>query len=192
MAEKNTVSIGASGLLLWNRLIWLTVGAAFLLFACFHFSFAERCTRARSVQEDATDRAPTSFPAVSFVIHEAPWTKFLASAKTHFLGIVKSTAFGIILLAALLVFLPPMIARARNEYFNTLPVTYSVLQIITSSLYLFFIVTITYYAGVLVWRDRDQRMDEIVDSSPPPSGWLTFPGSPRCWWRSCWCSCWRW
>jgi ABC-type transport system involved in multi-copper enzyme maturation permease subunit len=173
VAEMNTVSMGASGLLLWNRLIWLAVGAAFLLFAYFRFSFAERRIRARSVQEDAAEKAATSFPAVSFVLHEAPWTKFLASAKIHFLGIVKSTAFAIILIAALLIFLPPMIARARNEYFNTLPVTYSVLQLITGSLYVFFIVTITYYAGVLVWRDRDQRMDEIVDSLPTPE-WLAY------------------
>jgi hypothetical protein len=32
---------------------------------------------------------------------------------------------------------------------------------------------ITYYAGVLVWKDRDRRIDEIVDSLPTPE-WVAY------------------
>ena len=38
---------------------------------------------------------------------------------------------------------------------------------------MFIIAIITYYAGVLVWKDRDQRMDEIVDSLPTPE-WVAY------------------
>ena len=30
------------------------------------------------------------------------------------------------------------------------------------------IIVITFYAGVLVWKDKDERMDEIVDATPVP------------------------
>ena len=67
VAEKNTVSIGRSGLLLWNRLLWVAVGAAFLAFAYFRFSFTERRTKARRVHDDAAEvpAAFTPLPAVS-------------------------------------------------------------------------------------------------------------------------------
>jgi hypothetical protein len=113
-------------------------------------------------------------PAVFFVVREAPGAKFLASVKIHLLGILKSTVFVIILIAALLNCVPSIIFSAREGYGNsTLPVTYWILQIISGSLYMFILAIITYYAGVLVWKDRDRRMDEIVDSLPTPE-WVAY------------------
>jgi len=176
VAEKNTLSMGASGLLLWNRLLWVAVGAAFLAFAYFRFSFTEKRTRARRVHDDAAEAAAAvmPLPAVSFAVHEAPWTKVMASVKIDLLGILKSTVFVVILVAALLNCVPSIALSAREGFGNsTLPVTYWILEIITSTLYLFIIAIITYYAGVLVWKDRDQRMDEIVDSLPTPE-WVAY------------------
>src|SRR5208337_735844 len=62
VAEKNTLSMGASGLLLWNRLLWIAVGAAFLAFAYFRFSFTERRTKARRVHDDAAEVAAAVLP----------------------------------------------------------------------------------------------------------------------------------
>jgi ABC-type transport system involved in multi-copper enzyme maturation permease subunit len=176
VAEKNTLAIGASGLLLWNRLIWLAVGAAFLAFAYFRFSFTERRAKARRVQDDAAQVAApaTPLPAVSFALREAPGAIFLASVKVHLLGLLKSTVFVIILIAALLNSIPSIILSAREGYGNTtLPVTYWILDIISSTLYQFVFAIIIYYAGVLVWKDRDRRMDEIVDSLPTPE-WVAY------------------
>src|SRR5271167_4606476 len=35
VAEKNTISLGLSGLMLWNRLLWIGVGVLFLIFAYY-------------------------------------------------------------------------------------------------------------------------------------------------------------
>src|SRR5271154_4940571 len=45
VADKNRLAIGYSGLLLWNRLIWLAVGAAIFAFAYWRFRFEERAGR---------------------------------------------------------------------------------------------------------------------------------------------------
>jgi ABC-type transport system involved in multi-copper enzyme maturation permease subunit len=176
VAEKNTISMGASGLLFWNRLLWVAVGAAFLAFAYFRFSFTERRSKVQRVGDDADEGATavTPLPAVSFTRRDAPGTTFLASLKIHLLGILKSTVFVVVLLAALLNCVPSIILSAREGFGNsTLPVTYWVLEIIAASLYLFVIAIITYYAGVLVWKDRDQHLDEIVDSLPAPE-WIAY------------------
>ena len=176
VAEKNTLAIGASGLLLWNRVLWLAVGGAFLAFAYFRFSFAERRTRAKRVRNDAVVPAPSvaSAPAVPAAFSEALWPKFFASFKMHLLGIVKSTVFVIVLLAGLLNCVPSIILSAREGYGNsTLPVTYWILEIINSELNVFILAIITFYAGALAWKDRERRMDEILDSLPTPE-WLAY------------------
>jgi len=176
VAEKNTLAIGASGLLLWNRLLWLAVGGAFLAFAYFRFSFAERRSRSRRVQDEATALMPvaTPIPAASITFSAAPWSKFRASVKIHLLGLLKSTVFVILLIAALLNCVPSVILSAREGFGNsTLPVTYWILDVIAGTLYLFILAIITFFAGVLVWKDRDQHMDEIADSLPTPE-WVAY------------------
>jgi ABC-2 type transport system permease protein len=176
VAEKNQLAIGYSGLLLWNRLLWLGVGVLFLLFAYSRFSFAERRKKSArpkaEVEREAVVAAPIQFLRVTF--QEAGWKKFLGSTRIHFLGIVKSTPFIVILVAGLLNCVPSIALNATQNFgVSTLPVTYSILEIISGTLYIFIVAMITYYAGVLVWKDRDTRMDEISDSLPTPE-WVAF------------------
>jgi ABC-type transport system involved in multi-copper enzyme maturation permease subunit len=177
VAEKNTLAMGASGLLLSNRLLWMAVAAAFLAFAYSRFSFTERRSKARRISDDAVSVAPavTPLPAgISATLREAPGTVFLASVKIHLAGILKSTVFIVLLIAALLNTVPNIILSAREGYgVSTLPVTYWILQLIAGTLYMFVLAIITYYAGVLVWKDRDQRIDEIVDSLPTRE-WIAY------------------
>ncbi len=65
VADKNTLTLGYSGLMLWNRLIWLGVGALVFAFAYWRFSFAERSTKpGKKGKEEATpDLAAIAIPA---------------------------------------------------------------------------------------------------------------------------------
>ena len=47
------------------------------------------------------------------------------------------------------------------------------LELIAGTLYMFLIAMITYYAGVLVWEERDSNNDEVQDALPVPE-WPTF------------------
>src|SRR5215469_677306 len=146
---------------------------AIFALAYWRFSFAERKKRIRTSQL-ATDKATTAavVPQVSF--REAPWRKYLASLRIHFFGVVKSTVFIVVLLAALLNCIPAVALNASEGYGNSsFPVTHWILQIIAGTLYMFIVAIITYYAGILVWKDRDVRMDEITDSLPSPE-WVSF------------------
>jgi len=174
VAEKNTISAGLSGVLLWNRLLWLGVGVAVFAFAYYRFSFAERRTKARSDSAENVKGLVAAIPIPNVSFHDAPFSKYLASVRIHFWGVVKSTAFIVIMLAALLNCIPSVAFNAAQGYGNsTFPVTYWILDIIAGTFYAFLIALITYYAGVLVWKDRDTRMDEISDSLPSPE-WVSY------------------
>jgi ABC-type transport system involved in multi-copper enzyme maturation permease subunit len=170
VAEKNTLTIGYSGLLLWNRLIWLAVAAAIFAFAYSRFRFEERAGRGRKVRDDVEQAAAVAInlPAVRQAFGlGAQWAQFRGSFKVEFLGLVKSTSFIVITCAALLNVIPSLILSASEGYGNTsFPVTYRLIEIIQGSLYMFLIGMLTYYAGTLVWKERDARMDEIEDALP--------------------------
>ena len=85
-----------------------------------------------------------------------------------------SIPFIIIMLAGGINCLLALMFNATEGYGNhTLPVTFWVLDLIRGTLYLFVIVVVTFYAGALVWKDKDERMDEIVDAAPVPE-WISY------------------
>src|SRR5215472_11644308 len=173
VAEKNTLAAGYSGHLLWNRLLWIGVAVIIFALAYWRFSFAERKKKARAAKDGSEKQAARAgLPQVSF--HDSPWRKYLASLRIHFLGVVKSTVFIVILLAALLNCIPAVAINASEGYGNSsFPVTHWILQIIAGTLYMFIVTIITFYAGNLVWKDRDLRVDEITDSLPAPE-WVSY------------------
>jgi hypothetical protein len=171
VAEKNKLAIGYSGLLLWNRLIWLTVGAGIFAFAYSRFRFEERAGgKKKKVHEDeertsvVAMHVPEAHQTFGF---GAQWAQFWGSLRVEFLGLVKSVSFIVITCGALLNCIPNLIFNASEGFGNTsLPVTYRLIEIIQGTLYLFLLSMITYYAGVLVWKERDAGMDEIHDALP--------------------------
>jgi hypothetical protein len=52
VAEKNTLSVGWNGLMLWNRLLWIGVGLAVFLFGHFRFSFSEKKAKAKTFEPE--------------------------------------------------------------------------------------------------------------------------------------------
>ena len=46
VAERNTHAVSLTGVLLWNRVVWVGVGALIFAFAYWRFSFSERAVRA--------------------------------------------------------------------------------------------------------------------------------------------------
>ena len=175
VADMNTHSVGLDGLMLWNRIIWVTVGAIVFLVSAMRFSFAEKKTSFRPEPAEspvASPAAGTAFPP--FHLDDSSWQRFLSSVKIHFLGMAKSVFFVVIMALSLLNCVPALMLNATEGYGNSsLPVTYSIIRIISGTLYFFLLIIITYCAGVLVWKDRDQHMDEITDSLPT-SEWVSY------------------
>ncbi len=172
VVEKNSLSVGFTGMLLWNRLLWMSVSAVIFVFAYRRFRFAERTERKK--KNKAKLEAPQVnrvMPAVEFGYGvSAQIQQFLATLRVEFWGLVKSTSFIVIAAAALLNMIPSLILAASEGYGNSsLPVTYWILDLIQGTLYLFLIGIITYYAGVMVWKERDAHMDEIQDALPHPN-----------------------
>jgi len=175
VAEKNGVAMGLQGMMLWNRLLWLAVGAGIFTSTAWRFSFSDRSKKGQAAANEEAVNKSVEIPQVQIARGSTvAWTQLRRLIAFEFRGLVKTTSFIVLLVAALLNTVPSIILAAREGYGNgSYPVTYWILDIIRGSLYLFTISMITYYAGVLVWRERDARMDEIEDVTPHPS-WIRY------------------
>jgi ABC-type transport system involved in multi-copper enzyme maturation permease subunit len=174
VAERNQKVLGWEGLMLWNRLLWLGVGALIFAFTYQRFRFAERARKGKAVEEAPAPSAATTVPVWNAATRRNAFTELMGMLRFEFWGLVKTTSFIVLASAALLNAVPAIIFSAREGYGNsTYPVTYFIVEVIQGSLYLFMISMITYYAGLLVWRERDARMDEIEDVTPSAS-WTRY------------------
>jgi ABC-type transport system involved in multi-copper enzyme maturation permease subunit len=174
VADKNTLFVSFSGLFLWNRLIWMGVGCAAFALAYSRFSFAERRTKNKAIEPD---EQPAIVPAAAPTPHphltDSPWAEFLGSFGIHFRGMAKNTAFVVVVMIAGLFCILALAFATTLLNNQTFPVTYWVIDQIRGALNFLLIVVITYFAGALVWRDRDERMDEIADATPTPE-WVSY------------------
>ncbi len=175
VADKNTHLLSFSGMLLWNRLLWVAVGLLVFVFAYWRFSFSERAGRASkklaAEKESArTDTPPLDFGKVTYNFgFGARLRQFLGIVRVEYRRLLKSVVFIIITVFALINCLLSLIFNARQGFgLTTRPVTYMLVLIIVGSLYLFLVPIITYFAGVLVWEERDTRIDEVNDALPVP------------------------
>lgn len=171
IAEKNRLSAGLSGLLLWNRVLWLSVSAMIFAGAYWRFSFEERATkppkRKASKQDRATAIRPLAVSVAPVFGTRTDVLQFLNSVRIEFLGLVKSVSFIVITIAALLNCVPTLLLSGTEGYgLSSFPVTYRLIELIQGTLYLFLFAMLTFYAGVLVWKERDANIEDISDALP--------------------------
>jgi hypothetical protein len=171
VAEKNTATIGyGDHLLLLNRLIWVSAGLLIFAFAYYRFRFEERASKKKTKPNREEVTAPGTLARAP--LHEsfgvsAQLAQFWGTLKVEFFSLVKSTSFIVITVAALLNCVPSLALSNTEGYGNTFfPVTYRLIEVIQGTLFMFLLGMITFYAGVLVWKERDSGMDEIHDALP--------------------------
>lgn len=177
--DKNTMSIGYEGLLLMNRLIWMGMGVLVLIFTYFRFSFSEKSSvsKKRKKNEENIEVSPLR----SWVPLVTVKPKFNAGltfqqirsqVKLETISILKNTAFIVIIIFGAINLISSMQFATDQGYgLTSFPVTYQVIDIIQGSFYLFIIAIITFYSGVIVWKERDNKVNDIYDALPY-SDWM--------------------
>jgi hypothetical protein len=175
VAERNEWLVPFTGALLWNRLLWLGAAAVILVFASWRFRFQHGGERLRSARRDE-DLSPAAsalpVPATENrdfrALRSLPGSIWLNLKET-----VKNVYFLVIVLAGVLFMV--LAARQLGSIYGTetYPVTASIVEVVGGSFTLFVLIIITFYAGEIVWRERDANMQQIYDVLPIPN-WLPF------------------
>ncbi|CAN5321814.1 M1 family metallopeptidase [soil metagenome] len=178
-ADRNTLLPPLQGLLLWNRLLWLAVGAALFALAYGLFRFESKGSKTASAtpkKTAAADPAPAAKPlAAPNHSRHASWLQFKALTRFDMAFVFRSPAFFVLLLLGVFNAIGSFTLTGESRGVNYLPVTRAVVEALLGSFNLIPIIIAVYYAGELVWRDRERRIHEIVDATAAPSWAFLVP-----------------
>jgi ABC-2 type transport system permease protein len=180
VAQKNHQQLPVEGVLLWNRLIWVGVGAVVTAigFGAFRMEAVTSTARKRIATDPdsmvAASPGVASIPATTLDHSTAAYVRMLPGLTRLYLGeIVRSPRFLTVVLGGVLLVVGNATTLGVVYGTNSYPITYKVLDLVSGLFSLFVLVVTAIYVGELVWRERDARMEEITDSTPAPT-WLPF------------------
>ncbi len=178
--ERNAVIPALSGLLLWNRAGVLAISAGMLALAYGLFHSDERSKPARGPAK--AQRAERARPTFADLTHPKPrfdlrtaWAQLAARSKLDMGQVFLSPAF-IVLLALGLINSAASLWMLDQIYGTDIyPVTRMMIEVLEGAFTLFPIIVAIYYAGDLVWRERDRGTHEMVEAAPVPDWAFVVP-----------------
>ncbi len=173
--ELDTRLIPLRGDFLLNRAFWVLVGGLLVALTVWRFDPYPRSQRGRgSDRESAIRRNVRHIPVTPQVLTSAtPLRQFRLRARFEVLRVMRSVPF--LLLVVFAIWNTIAIARMIDPVFGSppLPLTRVLINALGQSFWLFVTIIVVFYAAELVWRERQSRVDQIVDSLPVPS-WVFF------------------
>jgi hypothetical protein len=178
--ERNSRMVWLEDVYLLNRVLWSSFALAGLLLGYWRFHFI--ATIDSGASGAGTSRGEGEIPlhlsATSTSTQEAPdfqarslgWL-LLKMSWLNLRETTKNIYFLVIVLAGVLMMFASALDLGSMFGTTTYPVTYLVLESVSETFALFMMVITTFYAGELVWREREARMAQMLDALPMPS-WL--------------------
>lgn len=176
-ADSNGRMPDLVGPLLYNRMIWIPVAAAFLGLAWFTFRFEARAGRARKTAPAAEAAPPPPsrrLPSPRKGLDVA-WAQLSKRTRFEMGQVFKSPAFVVLLLLGLFNSLGGLILGDELSGSKLYPVTRWVIGTLAGSFSFLVVIVAVFYAGELVWRERERKTHEIVDATAVPDWAFVVP-----------------
>lgn len=177
--DKNTLHIGWNSILGLNRVLWVTVSMTIMSLATLVFSTSDRRqdgARKVSAKRPIVAKALAPLGPVTLMPEglSRSLSQFAAHVRNDFRGVVRSTVFIVLVFATLLLVAPPLMLDISTPYGQkSYPVTYLQIERIRGSMSIFVFAILAFFAGVLVWREREAKLHEI-SGAYPYANWTAY------------------
>lgn len=179
--EKNKLVPSLDGALLWNRILWVSIGVASLAAAYPLTSLSARAGRKsrkkKTIDDDEALPATTDLTVAMRGVHQAfgaatQLRQFLSQTRLEVRNIVLSVPFAVLLLLGLFSVTGSAIGNLGNIFGTPVyPTTAVMVDIINGAFSLSLVSVLIYYAGELMVREKSVRINEILDAMPFPN-WI--------------------
>lgn len=177
-AERNTLTPVLEGALLFNRGFALVLSAGFLALAYVLFSFQSGSLSGTRARRDklaliaTPDLAPPPLTALPKPRFNAATARAQLATRTRLdmMQVFGSPAYGVLLFIGLFNAVGGLWFAAESTGYGgeVHPVTRVLIPALMGTFGLIPIIISIYYAGELVWREREKKTHEIIDSTPVP------------------------
>lgn len=181
-SEQNSRMVPLESYVLYNRLFWLGISLIIGLLAYRKFQFSQFLNpvtlKKKKAQEENNEVKPIHFlfqlpKATQYFNLKTSLQQLRFLTKFEFLKIVRSVFFMVVMAISVLLIIVTHQFSGLIYGTETYPVTYQMLDLgnILSSFFL--TIMIIFYSGIVVWRERDTKCDELIYSTPVQT-WVLF------------------
>jgi ABC-type transport system involved in multi-copper enzyme maturation permease subunit len=175
--EQNSMTVPFSGMLVWNRLIWVGLGLLAFLYTLFRFDFQKFLNKNFTLKkkndnldQPSASAALTKIPSVSKVFSGALNVKLLFRlAFMEFKNIIRDNFFKAILIAAVLFLFFDAWFGFPIYGTPSLPLTYYMLEVKDFTYIILIFILIVFMTGEVLHRERNVNYDQIFGSLPIPN-----------------------
>jgi hypothetical protein len=185
-AELNGRLVDLSGILAFNRAWAILLGLLFLGITVWRFSMTERAPSRRRLRKLARREAKDALAATAVPVmtggavvarNAAPsrGVQFIARLRTEVRQVLTSP--GLIVLALFAIGNTAAGLWLGKSTYGTsdYPTLSAVIGMVRGTFSAVLLMIAVFYGGELVWRERDRKMNELIDSTPVPSWIMTVP-----------------
>ncbi|MCW3077671.1 MAG: hypothetical protein JWO32_2280 [Bacteroidetes bacterium] len=181
-SENNIRTIPFSGYILFNRLFWLGLSLLLIALTYFTFSFNQFLNPVSIFKKKKKESTSQPSKLIQSIGHlpkvtqgfdsKMAWNQFLFLTRFEFRKIARSIFFYIVV--GLCILLTVLISQFSGLIYGTVtyPVTYMQIETSAGIFRFFLLILIVFYSGIVIWRERDSKLDELVGASPVSNGVL--------------------
>lgn len=166
--EGNTRLVPLTGILLWNRLLWLAISGALLALTAHRFRFEHATVRRRAQAPASRREKKPSLPSAPPRLSHRALPIVLAEAWRAFAHLAFRPSSVLMLAGATALFVVAAYRGTSTEGIPTLPVTWWLLELGQGLIGVLTVLVASVFASELTHRDRDARMHELLDAMPVP------------------------
>ncbi len=177
-SERNSLVPAIEGYILWNKLLWLAISIGFLALAyrLFRFETGKGSRDQRKAAKLALGEAEAPPRSTAGLLPKPVFNAATARAqlwartRLDMGQVFKSPAYFVLLaLSALLSIVNLWLVTEISIYGGrTYPVTRVMISALGGIFSAMSVIIAIYYAGELVWRERERRTAEIIDATAAP------------------------
>lgn len=171
-ADRNTLLPPLTGLLLANRALWLLLSGLLLALAYRVFRMDGAPLWRRQPLATPADAAQPAAPARKALPAARPAAarraQFWAVMRFDAASVFRSPAFFVLMAIGIFNAWGGLWFSTRQYGTEVFPVTRLMVKALQDSFSIIPLIIAVFYAGELVWRERQQRMHEIVDATVAP------------------------
>lgn len=176
--ERNELLVPIEGLFLYNRLIWIGMGALILGFTKYRFHFDKIGPKGEKIdikneEGEFNQRGNYVFSKLKRVTPtfdmrttlKQLWARISFEANQ----LRKSVSFYMILIMGIFLSVITIVNIQGSFGMDLLPVSRIVINFVSASFFLILVIILTYYTAEIVWREREVKINEVLDAMPLPN-----------------------
>lgn len=183
-ADMNSRLLPLDNNVLFNRGLIIAIAAVLLVLTYWRFSMEERAPSKRRLKKLARQQASeTEAPPSQLAVMHATQrfdgattrAQFMVRLKTEIMQVLRSPGLIVLLLLAVINTAAGLWLTQTTYGTPSHPLTAQIISNIIDGFAIFLLIIAVFYGGELVWRERDVKISEIIDSTPTANWAITIP-----------------